>query len=124
MPQKWPLGYKLPSKTSQLHAHHTKRREFIFISESPTFQNADSEFKNTFKRVIDRYAHARVNRSKRRKFYSNQSRFGEHNHAHQADKEESSSQDEKSPADILEHTDSDEELRDILADLMSEGDLE
>ncbi|KAI0992894.1 hypothetical protein K3495_g15291 [Podosphaera aphanis] len=92
--------------------------------KSQAFQDADSKFKNTFKRVIDRYAHARANRYKPRKFYYNQSRFGEHNHAHQADEEESRSQDEKSPADKLEHADSDEELRDILADLVSEGDLE
>ncbi|KAI0998435.1 hypothetical protein K3495_g9762 [Podosphaera aphanis] len=91
--------------------------------KSQAFQDADSKFKNTFKRVIDRHAHARANRSKPGKFYSNQSRFGEHNYAHQAD-EESRSQDEKGPADKLEHADSDEELRDILADLMFEGDLE
>ncbi|KAI0996420.1 hypothetical protein K3495_g11759 [Podosphaera aphanis] len=92
--------------------------------KSQAFQDADSKFKNNFKSIIDPYAHARANRSKPRKFYSNQSRFGEHDHAHQANEEESRSQDEKSPADKLEHADSDKELRDILADSMSEGDLE
>ncbi|RKF58599.1 hypothetical protein GcM3_181030, partial [Golovinomyces cichoracearum] len=83
----------------------------------------DSKVKKSFKKVFGRNTQACTGTSKPHKFISNQGRYNEHDRAHQVD-EDKSNQIEKSPADNLEHADSDEELRDILIEFISEVDLE